>query len=257
MSPLPHIGIDVNPSIPGNPAGVNLTILGESSSGPAIDGQNTSIKLTFGALPDAPVSKIAVAINGAPVEGGDADASREMLMLAGSEDPSCQPDIDFGVRFGSHAGTAVDNSTVDSDAVAGCNALPFSSTGPVGTTTNSNQPSFSVNNTFTYGQCAFRPAPTQTVDCPLGMTNPVAPVTPLADGLRAFHVATADTDDVENFPEDRRDVYRYFAVDTSTSNESPGPQAAIDDSPSDPTSDTTPTVDFSVTGGPALFQCSL
>lgn len=257
-SPLPHVVIDVNPSITGNPAGVYLTIIGESSSGPAVDGLATSVKVSFGALPDAPVSKLEVTIDEAPIEdAGDVGTSRELLAVGPLDDPVCQPDIDFSLSMSSHAGASASGASVSSEQVTGCQPSPVTVGAPAGSNTSSSQPVFAVTNTSTFGSCIFRPGPVQDLNCPAGTTN-ASPATPLADGLRALHIPTSDMGPVgpSEYQDDRRDQYRYFAVDSSVEPESDAPQTTLTADPGNPTSDTTPTFDFS-SDESALFECAL
>lgn len=254
-APVPDIAIDVNPTIPGNPKGVNLTLIGESqllNDGNAIDGIGKSLIIKFGKTPDAPVTKLEVDINEAPVAVG---GTREMLTIAAPDDPSCQPEVDFGLSITGQAGSS--NQAVGTDSVTGCDPNPVTVTGPVGQTTSNTSPSFQVTNGQTYGFCRFLPVPTALVNCPAGTTS-VSPPAALGNGFHSLQISNSNTTPlttIDDSPPDRRNVYRYFAVDTTAPGDTTPPNTSIT-GPSDPTSDTTPTYSFSSPES-VLFECAL
>jgi hypothetical protein len=254
-SPLPHIAIDVNPSIPGNPKGVNLTLIGESGTQTSVDGLGQSIRLRFGLVPDAPVTKIEVDVTGAPANGGGND--KELLYITTPDNPACQANMDFASTFNAQSGSTGDAWAVGSAAISGCDPNPLTFTGPVGGSTTSTTPSFGVTNGSTYGKCTFRTPPVASTNCPSGTTTLTrSGANPLANGLHAIGVATSSLDVVDNFPEDRKDVYRYFAVDSTPAGDTTPPNTSITTPPSDPTSDTTPSFSFSSPES-VLFECQV
>jgi len=59
-TPVPALGIDVNPDIPGNPQGVNIGLVGFNATIPATCsfGACTLVQSTFNSVPDVPISSV-------------------------------------------------------------------------------------------------------------------------------------------------------------------------------------------------------
>ena len=115
--------------------------------------------------------------------------------------------------------------------------------GPTGPT-NDTTPTFDFSATGggTSFQCRFDSA---SFGACSGPGNSHTPATPLGEGPHTFEVRA--TDQAGNT--DPTPASQSFTVDTAA------PQTQVDSGPTGPTNDTTPTFDFSATGGATGFEC--
>ena len=159
-TPNPWLGIDVNPDIAGNPPGVTLRLMGttdvpQRETSCTIGNNNanncqSNVRVTFGGLPDAPVTSVSMVANGPSRTGDEATLSGETLTI--SNGTSCQPFDEVFADFTSNAPVDdVQTSTFRTSAQAstvgltGCTADPIGISGSVvGTETTDTTPTFDI-----------------------------------------------------------------------------------------------------------------
>jgi hypothetical protein len=155
-SPLPWLGIDINPGVsPSNPKGVIIRLSGVTAT-PQLDptcdpltdpsGQcQSQISVLFNNIPDAPVTSMTLSMDGPDRTGvGNTTLSGKILSIATASDPMCQPKDEFVTSMISNAGASVTSTSVNSQAMTGCNAqavaLPDDVGSVVGKTTADHTP---------------------------------------------------------------------------------------------------------------------
>jgi hypothetical protein len=255
-SPLPFLGIDINPSIPGNTEQVTLRVAGTTST-PQMDSSCTAafcqaaITANFNNLPDAPATDIQIDLNGPPRAGINGPLPGNVLAIAAANE--CQPTNELTSSLVSSAqtlpGTPVNAARVSTINFTGCNEPVEHITGPtVGQNiTTATAPSFSFEPTGTL--CGINAYASGAVAC----TSPFTPGVQTRGVKRIFVGSDPDVSDVS----------RAFAVNPAiVTPESTAPTTTIDSGPSGVTADTTPSFTFSgadnVTApGSLKFQCSV
>lgn len=263
-SPLPWLGIDVNPSVsPSNPKGVFIRIVGVSFT-PAFnslacdedpDQCGTQIRVLFNNLPDAPLSKITLNIDGPDRTGiGDVVLSGKILTVASPSDPVCQATDDYTFAITSNTGVgsnAVKTDRVVPQNISGCNSGLHNSQIPTQTGSDagkivpkSTAPKFSFSADGGYVgdfECALDNS-LEGETCESPFTGP----TSLSVGLHRFFVkASGDL------------VWRAFAVSQQPSPvDTTAPTATLGSHPSSVES-ASPMLSFGSDDSSAKLQCAI
>ncbi len=264
-SPIPHIGIYVDPDTgPNNPAGVTFGVAGISSVEklvPACSGTcREAITVQFDALPDVPLKKVTVIGDPATRTGTTgADRTGNILALASAGDTNCQPNGDVSIRSSSWTTYDEENmipgsggSGIATFATSGCNARNATLTGsPYGGFASSATPSLAyADATAATAGCGVDKEASLSVCDPIGGIGGGNSFTPssLDAGIHHFYTRVARVGGQFN--------WRTFAVPVDPPSDTIAPEVTLGTVPSDPTSDTTPSVDFT-SDEDAYFQCSL
>lgn len=240
---------------PNNPAGITIPIIIRNSANAgamcpstytACPSNNDVFNSTIVKLPDTPVSKVSIDL--AKPDGWRAGGySTKLLTVLDSFDPECRPNGTITAEFKSHSGVTAASANVQ--PISGCDWNPAAEI-TLGT-------SFSdVNPTDTTPSIPFTPSPTDCVfgsadAYETGCTSPATPSSPLPFGLNVFSLSE------DGFTSGD---YRVLTVQNPPSlpeSDTTAPVVSLDDTPGSTTDDPTPTVDFSATGSPSEFQCSL
>lgn len=265
-SPVPHIGLYVDPSMsPNNPAGVEFGLVGFasmanvaavcSSCGTAI----VQFKVEFPVLPDVPLKKITVTTDGVTRTGIDPDTldpttiDANFLAWVSPTDTQCTTNDDFFGKFESHVDADSQTrpfSDLDSLTVSGCDpSLATLTDAPFGGVASTNPPTLTFQTVTSPTRCALD-LQTQTIAAPL--CNPVAgtstftPSSALAPGV---HYLFARPGTEFN--------WRPFIIEApAVTSDSTAPVTQIDAGPTGTTSETTPTWEFSADED-SFFECSV
>ncbi len=257
-SPIPWLGIDVNPSIAGNPKGVTMRMFGVTStqnSNPGcgvVEVCEPQVVVTFAAnLPDAPVKKISMTIDGPNRAGVGGPLSGKILKVADATDAVCEPydDTDLTVLPHSTSGSTGGAFGIDAQQFDACDPrdIDFAG-GPVGAITSDNTPTFLIVSNYVgpgATDCAIDAVITSGESC----ADPsYTPSTPIATaGPHRIRVAGAPI-------ESRTFIYQP----PSSTPDTTAPNTTMSTGPADAstTSDLTPSWTFSSTES-SKFQCAL
>ena len=267
-TPNPWIGIDVNPNISGNPAGVTIRLMGTTSvpqrdptcNSPVNNGSNpcqANVVVNFSNLPDAPLTSVTLVANGPSRTGDMATLSGETLAITNGS--SCQPFDEVLADFTSHSSVDdIQTSTFRKSAQAstvgltGCTADPIDISGSVvGTETTDTTPTFDIapgtspGPNFFCGIDAFNGSFPGTA-CSTTYTRG----TSVAAGSHRVYAATSGTTITST-----NNTTRGFAVIDTPPAIGPAPSTAFDGTPP-ATTGTTPSFDFTANED-SVFQCSL
>lgn len=271
-SPIPWLGIDVDPSKHGNPAGVSLRLLGttdltnvEAGCDGVLFSCPKQIVATFDFLPDAPFTNVQLSLGGSDRTSWDNQPiPGKILKTAAPNDPACQPTDDSTGAFVSNSGSSIRSQEVAPMSISGCNSRTVafdapSASNPVGMKTTDRTPEFSFTNSEPTGLCAVDTPSTDSgaESTGTGLEDCVSPYTAyapseaspysldLAYGLHRVWV-------MGNPLETRAFVVAPVAGTPDTT----APITTIDSGPASTTSDTTPDWSFTSTET-GRFQCSV
>lgn len=270
--PLPWLGIDINPSISGNPKGITLRMVGTTLLpflDPACDDNlifcQSRITASFANIPDAPVSDIELDLNKPDRQKNNGLGTLSSKMLTVASASQCQAADEITTTVTSSANSFVPFNRVQAHRsetvnITGCDPAPIdvSSTafGASLSTTDPFSATISTAGTFECGIDRFMSNPIipeiNTTPC----TGSYAPGLQL-EGAHRFFIGAAS---IFGAPQ----VSRGFAVNPAdTPPESTAPDTTIDSGPTaGTTSDRTPEFAFSGTDnasapGDLEFQCSV
>lgn len=261
-SSLPRIAIYVDETTgPNNPQGVEIGLLGVTSTptlvAPCDGDANLSAscplvyQIQFNGLPDAPIKKIALTIDGPDRTGdGAVTLSGKILRTVQASDPACKANDDIVAEFTSHASASTTAAGLDEMTITGCTAQSVTMTGaPYGGTATSSTPDLPFTTAEPTTYCAVDQQVPAWFDDPSEIDpylcdSPFAPASPLAKGLHRLFVFGQE------------ESWRSFIVPSSTTPDTTAPISEIDSGPSGVTSDTTPEWTFSADESSA-FQCSV
>lgn len=267
-SPNPWIGIDVNPNIAGNPAGVTLRLMGTTAvpqrdttcNSTVNNGSNPcqgNVLVNFSNIPDAPVTSVSLVANGPSRNGDMASLSGETLAITNGS--SCQPFDEVLADFTSHStvddiqtSTYRKSAQVSTVGLTGCSADPIGISGSVvGAETTDTTPTFDIapgaspGPNFFCGIDAFNGSSPGTA-CSTTYTRGTAV---LAGAHRVYAATTSSTISSNNH------TTRGFAVVASPPTLAVAPDTNFDGTPPAVTG-TTPSFDFTADQD-STFQCSL
>jgi hypothetical protein len=246
---VPRLGIDVNPSLGANPAGVTIRLVGTNVVD-RVDPNCNSTEITcvqqvivrFQNLPDTPVSSIQLTLNESNRAGSG--LSGKILNVATAGDPACQPLDDVTATFSSKSAGASSNQIAPM-SISGCTSHSLSTVGPpLGSRTTATTPTLPFSGTSSAFTCAVDSQPPS----PLSEScNPpsYSPSAPLGTGIHRFWVLG-----------DGGMNSRGFIVDPPAVATDNTPPVTSLTSPGSSLSTATPDFDF---GAPesSNFQCAL
>lgn len=272
-SPIPYMGLWVDPTTDGtpaevgpNPAGVSFGVVGAPATDYLADGGCDTAKgackglsVKFQMLPDVPIKKITVI--GDPASNRPAsptNLSGQFLYTTAATSKECQPQSDIELKFTSWVGWDSDQeistrggSGVTPFSMSGCNtpSTTMVNTAPFGDFTTTNPPPLSYTNAQGAGvSCAVDKHTGLTPCNPSGGIGGGATYTPssaLDPGVHHFFTRTGLFFN-----------YRAFAVPVEPPADTTAPVVTLTDEPGVTTSDTTPSVSFTADED-AYLQCAL
>lgn len=259
-NPIPWLGIDVNPYIPGNPAGVYLRLAGETGTpdrdASCVSGCEKVVSVLFSSIPDAPVTSIYLEVNGPDRAGSMATLSGKILSIASAS--NCQPQDEALADFWSNSDTTDVSGTPKTSASAstfsftGCNADPVTlSGGPIGGVTSDTTPTFTVAPGTSPGPGFFCAIDIFTIiSHGTACTTSYTKATPLSLGSHYVYAST-----ISSGGNTSQKVGRGFAIADDLPTPGPAPTTSYDGTPPT-TTGPEPTFDFTADQD-SHFQCSL
>jgi hypothetical protein len=271
-SPIPYMGLWVDPTTDGtpadvgpNPAGVSFGIGGTPNSSYLADSCDTSkgackgFSVNFQMLPDVPIKKITVIGDPSDRPASPTNLSGEFLYSTAATSLECQPQSDVELKFTSWVGWDPDQwvstrggSGVTPFEMKDCNTpkTTMVNTPPFGDFTTVNPPSL----TYTNAQSA-------TISCGVDKHTPVVSCNPTGGigGGATYNVPAVLEPGVHHFFTRAPGPffnYRAFAVPVEPPADTTAPVVTITDDPGATTADTTPSIEFT-SDEDAFFQCAL
>jgi len=258
-SPLPWLGVDINPSVSGsNPKGVTIRLVGATNT-PQVDSTcdplfgvfgtcPTQISAVFSNIPDAPATKMVVSLDGPDRTGDSGTLSGKILTTASPNDSVCVPEDEFTATLISNAGNTVKKDAVKTEALAGCNdkdvLIPSGGSSPVGTETTDATPDidFVGQNGHAAGpfNCFFD-SEANLAPC----TSPVTPSSNLSNGIHRVFASYS------SYPSSRAFVVKGTAPTPDTT----APSTSLTASPTS-VATTAPTFNFA-SNETSDFQCAI
>jgi len=213
VTPVPALGIDVNPDIPGNPQGVTLGLVGFNATIPATCsfGACTLVQSTFNSVPDVPVNSIHLHLGDVAgrvsVGPGNPILNPNILNIASANAASCKNSGQGATAvFTPWSGTGAATVVAPLNAT-GCNDPKLTISSPVVPTTGGktvNTTAATINFAYSINGVAAFPTPnaeTGTTTCVTknltsGVTTPSTSVStnsvPLVNGVNDIQISCTD-----------------------------------------------------------------
>ena len=203
-TPVPWLGLEVDPSIPGNPQGVKIGIVGFNST-PQEDPGCTSgcqlvVQSTFSSLPDVPLTSVDLEIGGIADRVSDGPGNPilnpNILNIAQPNSNTCRNSGTFATAAIQPWSTTSITSLTDPVVISGCSDPKINITSPANPTTGARIPN--VANTTTTSPLNFtvNGAPTipAGVSCDINgtPTSTTSNTVSLVTGVNNFTVTCSD-----------------------------------------------------------------